>query len=69
VCLGRHLAWLKYLYFTYHLVVPILAPNYKQHILSPAKFRKLCYSLAKLYVISVYLNLFGGGGRKVHEKL
>jgi hypothetical protein len=29
-------AWLKY--FTYH-PVPVLAPNYKQHILSPAKVR------------------------------
>jgi hypothetical protein len=26
-------------YFTYHLV-PVLSPNYKQHILSPAKVRK-----------------------------
>jgi hypothetical protein len=26
-------------YFTYHLV-PVLAPNCKQHILSPAKARK-----------------------------
>jgi hypothetical protein len=31
---GKHFAWLKY--FTYQLV-PILAPNYKQNILSPAK--------------------------------
>jgi hypothetical protein len=35
----RHFAWLKY--FTYRfLLVSILAPNYKQHILSPAKVRK-----------------------------
>jgi hypothetical protein len=27
---------------TYRLV-PVLAPNYKQHILSPAKVRKVCY--------------------------
>jgi hypothetical protein len=27
-----------------------LTPNYKQHILSPFKVRKVCYSLAKLYV-------------------
>jgi len=53
-------------YFTYHLV-PVLAPNYKQHILSPAKVRKVCYSLAELYVKSVYLNLFGWRGREVHE--
>jgi hypothetical protein len=31
-----HFAWLKY--FTYHFV-PVLAPNYKQHILS----RAVCY--------------------------
>jgi D-alanyl-lipoteichoic acid acyltransferase DltB (MBOAT superfamily) len=31
---GRHFAWLKY--FTYQLV-QVLAPNYEQHILSPAK--------------------------------
>jgi hypothetical protein len=42
---GRHFAWLKY--FTYRLV-PVLAPNYKQHILSPAKVRKVFYSLAEL---------------------
>jgi hypothetical protein len=30
----RHIAWLKY--FTRHLV-PVLAPNCKQHILSPSK--------------------------------
>jgi hypothetical protein len=34
---GKHFAWLKY--FTYRLV-PVLAPNYKQHILSPAKVIK-----------------------------
>jgi hypothetical protein len=43
--------------FTCHLV-PVLAPNYKQHILSAAKVRKVCYSSAELYVKSVYLNLF-----------
>jgi hypothetical protein len=60
---GRHCAWLKY--FTYHSVL-VLALNYKQNILSPARVRKVCYSLAELYVISVYLNLFGwwGGGVK-----
>jgi hypothetical protein len=50
-----HLAWLTY--FTCPLV-PVLAPNYKQHILSPAEVRKVCYSLPELYVKSVYLNLF-----------
>jgi hypothetical protein len=37
---GRHFAWLKY--FTYRLV-PVLAPNYKQHILSPTEVRIVCY--------------------------
>jgi hypothetical protein len=27
-------------------LVPVLTPNYKQHVLSPAKVRKVCYSLA-----------------------
>jgi hypothetical protein len=40
------------------MLVPILAPNYKQHVLSPAKVRKAFYSLAELYIISVHLNLF-----------
>jgi hypothetical protein len=32
-------AWLKY--FTYLLLlVPVLAPNYKQHVLSPAMLEK-----------------------------
>jgi hypothetical protein len=48
-----HFAWLQY--FTYRLV-PVLAPNYKQNILSPAKIRKVCYSLADFYVKCVYLN-------------
>jgi hypothetical protein len=37
-------------YFTYHLV-----PNYKQYILSSAKFRNVCYSLAEIRVRSAYL--------------
>jgi hypothetical protein len=36
-------------HFTYHSV-PVLAPNYKQNILSLAKVRKVCYSFAELYV-------------------
>jgi hypothetical protein len=51
----RHIAWFKD--FTYPLV-PALAPNYEQHILSPAEVRKVCYSLAELYIKCVYLNLF-----------
>jgi hypothetical protein len=53
---GRHFAWLEYC--TSHLVVPVLAPKYKQHILSPAEVRKVCYSVPELYVRFVYLNLF-----------
>jgi hypothetical protein len=30
-----------------------------QHILSLTGVRKVCYSLAEIYVKSVYLNLFG----------
>jgi hypothetical protein len=46
-------------HFTYHLL-SVFASNYKQHILSPAKARrKVCYSFAELYVVYVYLNLFG----------
>jgi hypothetical protein len=56
---GEHFACLKY--FTYHLLlVPVLAPNYKQHILSPATVRKVCYSLAERYVKSV--SVYSGGG-------
>jgi hypothetical protein len=60
--IDKHLACLKY--FTYHLV-PVLAPNYKQHIFSPAKFGNVCCSLAELYVKSVYLNLFGWRGPRL----
>jgi hypothetical protein len=60
ILIGTLLSW-NILLIAYHLV-PVLAPNYKQHILSPAKVWKVCYSLAELYVRSVYFNLFGGGG-------
>jgi hypothetical protein len=63
---GTHFAWLKY--FTHHLV-PVMAPNYNQHIFSPAEDRKVCYSLAELYVRSVYLNVFLWRGRDVHETI
>jgi hypothetical protein len=55
----------------YSYLVPVLAPNYKQHILSPAKVRKLCFSLAERYVRSVYENVFGwrGGGVGFRETL
>jgi hypothetical protein len=74
VVLGTYLFWTKYgckkkyifsqaQYFTCHLVA-VLAPNYKQHILSPAEVRKECYSLAEIYVIYVYLNLFEWKGAR-----
>jgi hypothetical protein len=56
-------AWLEY--FT-HPLVPVLSPNYKQHILSLAKHIKVCYSLAELHVRSVYLNSFGWRGRDIY---
>jgi hypothetical protein len=59
IYLDKHFARLKYC--TYRLV-PVLASNYKQHILSPAKVRKVCFSLAELCVKCVYLNLFGWRG-------
>jgi hypothetical protein len=43
-------------------LVPVMASNYKQHILSPDKVSKICYSLAELHTKSVYLNLFGWRG-------
>jgi hypothetical protein len=74
---GRHFAWLKcftyhlvstgtaWLAFCLDTFSSysnkILAP-YKQQIFLPAKIRKVCYSLAELYVRSVYLNLFGWRG-------
>jgi hypothetical protein len=39
----------------------------KQRILSPAKVRRVCYSLAELYVKCVYLNLFGWRGYDIYE--
>jgi hypothetical protein len=48
--------------FFLSLSVSVLAPNYKKHIFSPAEVRKVCYSIAELYVKSVYLNLFCWSG-------
>jgi hypothetical protein len=41
--LMRIFAWLKYI--AYHLATEMVL-TYKQHILSPVKVRKVCYSLA-----------------------
>jgi hypothetical protein len=59
--------WLKY--FTYNSV-PVLTPNYKQYIFSPAKVRKGCYSLADLYVKScIWIYFFGKGGVNFMKRL
>jgi hypothetical protein len=43
-------------YFTHQLLlVPVLVPNYKHHILSPAEVRKVFYSLSELCVRSVLI--------------
>jgi hypothetical protein len=42
-------------------LVPVLSPNYKQHILSLAEVTEVCYSLAEIYVKSVHLNFSDGG--------
>jgi hypothetical protein len=42
MCFGRLFAWFEY--FAYHLLVPALAPSYKQRILSPAKVSFLSVS-------------------------
>jgi hypothetical protein len=43
----------------------VLAPNYEQHSLSPAKVRKV--SLGDIYVKCVYFNLFGIRERDIYE--
>jgi hypothetical protein len=45
ICICWNMYWLK----SFHLV-PVLVPNYIQNILLPAEVRKVCYSLAALYV-------------------
>jgi hypothetical protein len=61
----RHFARLKY--FTYCLV-SVFVLNYKQHISLPATIRKMCCSLAQLYVKTVYLNLFRWRGGAMFMK-
>jgi hypothetical protein len=48
---GKQFAWLKH--FTYHLV-PVLAPNCKQHVLSPAKV-ELYFGVAACRLIKIKL--------------
>jgi hypothetical protein len=62
ILVGTLLGWNIFLH-----LVPVLAPNYKQQILSQAKVRRVCYSLAELYVKSVYLIISCRGGRELHE--
>jgi hypothetical protein len=43
--------------FTYHLLlVLVVTPNSKQHILTPANLINVCYSLAELYISTACLN-------------
>jgi hypothetical protein len=67
IYINRHIAWLKY--FTYRLV-PVLAPNYKLHILSLAEVRKVCYSLAELCQICLFefIRVDGGATFIIHFK-
>jgi hypothetical protein len=51
----------------FYLSYTIMISNYKQHILSPAKVRKVSYLLDEFYVISVYLHIFGWRGHEVYE--
>jgi hypothetical protein len=55
--------------FGFKGLIPLLTPNYKQHILSPAKMIKPCYSLGEIYVKYVYLNSFWWRGRDVHHEI
>jgi hypothetical protein len=52
-------------YLTYNLA-PVLAPNCKQHIVSPAEVREVCYSLPERCIIFILI-YSGGGGHEVHE--
>jgi hypothetical protein len=36
------------------MLVPVVAPKYKQHVLSPTKVGKIYYSSAELYVKSLF---------------
>jgi hypothetical protein len=54
----RHFAWM-----TYHLI-PVLAPNYKQRVLSLDELRKVCYLLPELCHIRLYEFIRVEGGVK-----
>jgi hypothetical protein len=47
--------------FCLSLTVPVLALNYKHHILSPAEVRKVCYSVAELCQICLFEFISGRG--------
>jgi hypothetical protein len=55
IYIDRHFPWLKY--FTYHLA-PVLTPNYTQHILLPAKLRKVFNS----FMSNLFIWMYSGGG-------
>jgi hypothetical protein len=48
---------------------PLLAPNYKQHILSPAKVSEVCYLLAELVIRYVYFEFVRVEGDATFMKL
>jgi hypothetical protein len=47
-----------------HPLVPVLAPDYKQHVLWPDKVITVCYSLAELCEICLYQFIWVEGGVK-----
>jgi hypothetical protein len=67
IFLGLNILLISYCLYGNWLCVRELALIYKQHILSPAEVRKVCYSLAELYVKPVYLNYSGRRDGEVHE--
>jgi hypothetical protein len=56
-------------YFTYHLLVPVRAPDYDGNFFSLAKFREACYSLAEILSNLFILIYLGEGRREVRENL
>jgi hypothetical protein len=65
----RYFDWFKYFTWAYHLLlVPVLAPDYKQHILSPAEIIKSCYSLAVEFCLYKFIRVKGGSKFMEHIK-
>jgi hypothetical protein len=69
IYIGRHFAWFKY--FTCHLLlVPVLAPNYKQHICRRLMLEKLVFISWTLYQICLFkfIRVEGGATFMKHFK-